>query len=89
MGLLFEPSQIPYLNDAIITSRCNEWILFVPRYNVDVTVVCPGGDHAGFVRGSPTVPYPNGLVHRTGRKDLHDYKRLLLQYHVNFHINNP
>ena len=70
MGLLFELSQIPYLNDAIVTSRCNEWILFVPRYNIDVAVVCPGGDHAGLVRGGPTVPYPNGLVHGTGGKNL-------------------
>lgn len=68
--LLFELSQVPYLNHPVIPARCDERVLSVPRYDVDVTVVSLCCNHAGFVRGCPAVPYANRLIHRTRGKNL-------------------
>ena len=94
MCLLFELSQIPYLNHAIVSAWCNEWVFFIPWYDIDVAVVSLGGDHTGFVRGSPAVPYANGLIHRTRGKNLigenkkvNDSCRTLIRVHEKHSCN--
>lgn len=68
--VLLELSEIPHFDHPIISPRQQQRIAPVPGYHVDIALVGVTCQHVGLVRSSPAIPDADGLVHRTGGKNL-------------------